>query len=108
MIEKHEDLPDHLQEKYKIVDPKKEIYVPPNHNLTEKDLKPRDRDTTRRKEHFEIVRAKDHHYTVEELEHKDHITLIESHHIDQAKQHHEIDLKKRKKLEKENKKKENK
>lgn len=75
-----------MQHKLKVVDPKKEIFEPTAHNLTAEDLKPKPRDPTRRKSHQEIRRARDHHYTVEELEHHD--VLIDKEHIDHARKHH--------------------
>ena len=64
--------------------------------MTEEDFKPKPRNVKRRKTHHDIVRAKDHHFTVDELEHHD--ILIDKEHIEHAKKHHEIDLKKQKRL----------
>ena len=93
------EIPDHVAHKYKTVDPKKEIFVPTDHGLTEEHFVPKPRDVTRRKGNHEIRRVKDRHYEVEELEH--HEVLIDKHHIEDARKHHRIDLKKRKRLSKE-------
>ena len=75
------------------MDPKVDhIFVPTKHNLTEEDLKPPPRDTSRRKSHMEIRRVKDEHYEIEELEHND--ILIDKEHIDEARKRHEIDFRK--------------
>jgi hypothetical protein len=90
------EIPAHLEHKYKVVDPKKEIHVPTPHNLTDEDFKPKARNVKRRKSHNEILRAKDHHFSVDELEHHD--ILIDKEHIEHARKQHDIDLKKQKRL----------
>jgi len=89
------ELPPHLREKYKAVDPKKHVFVPTKHNLTDADLKPAPKDPTRRKTHDEIPRVADRHVEVEHLEH--HEVLITKDHIEDARKYHALDLKRRKK-----------
>lgn len=97
------EIPADKQDKLRVVDPKKQVFKPSDHNLTAEDFKPRPRDPKRRKHHREIIRARDHHYTIEELEKHD--VLIDKEHIDHARHSHQIDMKKikrhREKLEKE-------